>query len=145
MPHAADKKLKNTFRKCDRLKSSLEIEVLYRENQFVVSYPLKCYYQFSETTENSCHICGIRAAFAVPKKIFKHAVDRNTIKRRMREAFRLNYKKIFEEFITQNDKQLKLFFIYVGKEMLDYRSIENSMQKISVNPNNPRHLRASKL
>jgi len=129
MPHAADKKLKNTFQKRDRLKSSLEIEALYRENQFVVSYPLKCYYQFSEITENQCLI---RAAFAVPKKMFKHAVDRNTIKRRMREAYRLNYRKTFEDFITQRDKQLKLFFIYVGKEMLDYENVERSMQKILV-------------
>ena len=130
MPHAADKTFKNTLRKHDKLKSSLEIEALYHENQFVVAYPLKCYYSFSETPEVPCNI---RAAFAVPKKIFKHAVDRNTLKRRMREAYRLNYRKIFEEFITQNDKQLKLFFIYVGKEMFDYENIERSMQKNLVN------------
>ena len=130
MPHAADNTLRNTLRKHDKLKSSLEIEALYHENQFVVAYPLKCYYSFSETTENSCLI---RAAFAVPKKTFKHAIDRNTLKRRMREAYRLNYRKIFEEFITQNDKQLKLFFIYVGKEIFDYENIERSMQKNLVN------------
>ncbi|MCL2435219.1 MAG: ribonuclease P protein component [Lentimicrobiaceae bacterium] len=127
MPHAADSTLRNTLRKHDRLKSSLEIEALYHENQFVIAYPLKCYYSFSDATENSC---DIRAAFTVPKKMFKRAVDRNTLKRRMREAYRLNYKKIFEEFITQNDKQLKLFFIYVGKEMLDYGDIESGMRRI---------------
>jgi ribonuclease P protein component len=124
MQHAADKTLKNTFQKRDKLKSSLEIETIYHENKFVVSYPLKCYYSFSEKTENKN---AIRVAFAVPKKIFKLAVDRNTLKRRMREAYRLNYKKIFESFIEQNDKQLGLFFIYVGKEMMDFGVIEKSM------------------
>jgi ribonuclease P protein component len=118
---AADKKLRNTFTKHDRLKSSLAIEVLYRENQYIVSHPLKCYYSFSEKNENEY---AVRVAFAVPKKTFKRAVDRNIIKRRMREAYRLNFRTIFETVIHQNNKQLKLFFIYIGKEMLNYDSIE---------------------
>jgi ribonuclease P protein component len=127
MQPAADNTSKNSFKKRDRLKSSLEIDALYRENKFTVSYPLKCYYSFSECNESKS---AIRAAFSVPKKTFKHAVDRNTIKRRMREAYRLNYKKIFETFLNQNNKQLKLFFIYIGKETLDYSCIEKNMQTI---------------
>jgi ribonuclease P protein component len=124
MPHAADKALKDTLQKKDRLKSSLEIEAIYRENKFVVSYPLKCYYSFSKIEENKR---TIRVAFAVPKKVFKLAVDRNLLKRRMREAYRLNYKKNFLSFLEQNEKQLGIFFIYIGKEILDFKSIEKSM------------------
>ena len=127
MPHVADKKLKNTFRKHDRLNSSLEIEALYREKQFVVVYPLKCYYSFSKTTEDKN---VVRVAFAAPKRTLKKAVERNTLKRRMREAYRLNYKNIFEAFMNQKEQQLKLFFIYVGKGVLDYRGIEKSMRAI---------------
>jgi len=127
MPHVADKKLKNTFRKYDKLKSSLEIEALYRENQSVTVYPLKCYYSFSEITEDK-HI--VRAAFTVSKRTFKKAVERNALKRKMREAYRLNYKSVFEVFMNQKEKQLKLFFIYIGKETLDYRCIDKSMQAI---------------
>jgi len=121
---AEDNSSKNRFRKQDKLKSSIEIDTLYRENKFVVSFPLKCYYSFSEidAEKNS-----LRVAFAVPKKTFKHAVDRNTLKRRMREAYRLNYKKIFEEFISQKEKQLKLFIIYIEKEKVDYHNIHNNM------------------
>jgi ribonuclease P protein component len=71
---------------------------------------------------------AVRVAFTVPKKTFKHAVDRNTIKRRVREAYRLNYKKIFETFVNQKEKQLKLFFIYIGKEILEYAEIEKNMK-----------------
>jgi len=124
MQPAVDNTSKNSFKKHDRLKSSLEIDALYRENQFIIIYPLKCYYSFSTRSDNKN---TIRAAFSVPKKIFKHAVDRNTLKRRMREAYRLNYKKIFETFLNQNDAQLRLFFIYVGKETQKYGAIEKNM------------------
>jgi ribonuclease P protein component len=127
MPHAADKIFKNSFKKRDRLKSSLEIDALYRENQYVFSFPLKCYYSFSEKNENQS---AVRAAFTVPKKTFKHAVQRNRLKRRMREAYRLHYKKLFENFLNQHDKQLKLFFIFVGKEFMEYEGIERNMKAV---------------
>jgi len=127
MPLAADNNLTNTFRKHNKLKSSIEIEVLYRANQFIVSYPLKCYYSFSEIKE---HTSNVRVAFTVPKKLVKLATDRNTLKRRMREACRLHYKKIFEAFMDQNEKQLKLFFIYVGKERMEYAAIAKNMEVI---------------
>ena len=122
---AADNTKKKTFKKYDKLKSSLEIETLYRKNHFFVAYPLKCYYNFSDLIENKS---TIQSAFTVPKKTFKHAVNRNTLKRRMREAYRLHYKTIFETLTNQKDKQLKLFFIYIGKESLAYDCIAQNMQ-----------------
>ncbi|MDR0206573.1 MAG: ribonuclease P protein component [Bacteroidales bacterium] len=121
---AEDNNSTNRFTKHDRLKSPLAIEALYRENQLIVSYPLKCYYSFSERKEPESLI---RVAFTVPKKTFKKAVERNKLKRRMREIYRLNYRKILENPIFQNDKQLKLFFIYIGKEMLEFNTIERSL------------------
>jgi len=127
MQHVADKNLQNGFKKQDRLTSSLEIESLYLENQSIISYPVKCYYKVTEAQENGCAIC---VAFSVPKKNFKHAVDRNILKRRMREAYRLNYKKMLATMISRKDKKMKLFFIYMGKEILDYRSIEKNIVHI---------------
>jgi ribonuclease P protein component len=127
MPPVAGNLLKNTLGRCDKLKSALEIDELYRENKVVTCFPVKCYYSFSETVDKKSNL---RVAFAAPKRSFKHAIDRNTIKRRMREAYRLHYKKIFETFIIQEDKQLKLFFIYVGKEILDFVNIEKNVQTV---------------
>jgi len=127
MLHAVDNKLKNTFRKQDKLKSSLSIETLYRANQFMVLYPLKCYFLFSELKESQS---AIRVAFTVPKKTFKNAVQRSVLKRRMREAYRLNFRKILETIINQNVQQLQLLIIYIGKEMVDYGTIEKNMQTL---------------
>ena len=124
---AVDKKSKYTFQKKDKLKSSIAIEKLFHANKFVLSYPIKCYFSFSEITEDKS---TLQVAFTVPKKTFKKAVDRNTLKRRMREAYRLNYQRIFEPFITQNNKQVQLLIIYIGKEILDYRTIESNIQKL---------------
>jgi len=127
MPPAADNQLKNTFPKRDKLKSSLEIEQLYRENRFIVSYPLKCYYSFSDIIENKSNL---RVAFSVPKKTFKLAIDRNKLKRRMREAYRVHYKTVFETLINDKEKQLKLFFIYIGKEILESEIVEKNMRVV---------------
>jgi ribonuclease P protein component len=124
MPHAADNTSKKKLRKRDKLKSSLEIEAIYHENKFVVSFPLKCYYSLSDKKEQKNEL---RVAFAVPKKNFKRAVDRNMLKRRMREAYRLHFRTFFETFMKQGDKKLALFFIYVGKDLMDFERIAESL------------------
>jgi ribonuclease P protein component len=127
MLHVVDNRLKNTFRKQDKLKSSLTIEKLYKDNHFVLSHPLKCYYSFSElpAEQNT-----VRVAFTVPKRAFKNAVQRNKLKRKMREAYRLHYRKILEQFVSQSNKQLQLLIIFTGKETLEYRMIEKNIKKI---------------
>ena len=47
----------------------------------------------------------------------------------MREAYRLNYKNILN-FSNENEKQLLLFMIYIGKEKLNYTTIEKNMQAV---------------
>ena len=65
-------------------------------------------------------------AFSVSKRSFKHAVDRNKLKRRMREAYRKNKFTVYDLAQSLN-KQYALMLIYTGRKMVDYTEVENKL------------------
>jgi ribonuclease P protein component len=122
-----EKNLKNndidfTFSKDERLCNKKLFDILFAKGTSFLSHPLKII--FAETGHASNY--PVQVAFAVSRKLFSKAVIRNLIKRRMREAYRLN-KHNFYSLI--GDKKLVLIIIYVEKEIMEYRRIENSMKR----------------
>ena len=71
----------------------------------------------------------VRIAFAVPKKSFKKAVDRNLIRRRLKEAYRKSKEPLFE-VLGHNGKKIIVMVIYLGKVIDSYSAIEESMKVI---------------
>ncbi len=67
--------------------------------------------------------------FVVPKKKFKHANDRNKLKRRMREAYRLQKKEFYDK-MDGNKTNINLAFIYIGNTDEPYQVIFASVQKL---------------
>jgi ribonuclease P protein component len=70
-----------------------------------------------------------QAMFVVPKRNFKKSPDRNKLKRRMREAYRLS-KSDFYKAREQEGKKLVLAFIYTGKKEESFSVIEASVKKL---------------
>jgi ribonuclease P protein component len=68
----------------------------------------------------------LQAGFSASSRNFKKAVDRNRIKRLMREAYRLQ-KNPLQEALQAKQKQLALFFIYTGKELPDYKTVSEKI------------------
>jgi ribonuclease P protein component len=68
----------------------------------------------------------VKSLIVVSKKRLKLAVDRNIIKRRIKEAYRLQ-KKQLEFFLERNNRQLNLAIIYQQEEILDYKVLEEKI------------------
>jgi ribonuclease P protein component len=111
-----------SFRKDERLCSKKIIDKLFVQGKSVFVFPVKMVYL--ETKLPSGY--PVQAGFTVPKKSFKRAVQRNLIKRRMREAYRLNKSKFYDEI---GEKQVAVFFIFTGKTISEYTQIETAIKK----------------
>ncbi|MDH5366596.1 MAG: ribonuclease P protein component [Cyclobacteriaceae bacterium] len=110
----------NTFKKSERLCSKKLIKELFDKGSSFYIYPFKVFYNPNKRLDELHQVL-----FSVPKRNFKKAVDRNLIKRRMREAYRLNKQTI------NNSKPKLIAYIYTPKEILDYHQIEKKL-KISL-------------
>ena len=68
--------------------------------------------------------------FSTPKKFLKRANKRNKVRRRMREAYRLNKSLLLA---SDYPRQMQVALIYSSKEVLDYKTIENATKRILEN------------
>lgn len=111
-----------TFKQSERLKLEKSIKALFQNGKALSAYPLKLQY-LKATDDADFNKVGV----TVGKKNFRSAYDRNTIKRRMREAYRLN-KANFDS----HQKYFFFFIFYGKKEHTSYNSINNAMMKIAL-------------
>ena len=107
---------KLSLSKKEILKGKKEIEGLFKNGSSFYLHPLLLKYQAGN---GSLH----QVLFTVSKKNFKRAVDRNLLKRRLREAFRLN-----KSLMQGKDTIYNLGFVYVGKTVLSYWEIEDKLK-----------------
>ncbi|MBK9108751.1 MAG: ribonuclease P protein component [Saprospiraceae bacterium] len=106
-----------------RLKSRKQIEQLFEEPASRFSHPLLIKYR-STQGDLFFNIADPQLAISVSKRTFKLASDRNLLKRRIREAYRLHWSSYL------SGKPLSLMFIYVGKTKLSYLEIEKAMIRL---------------
>lgn len=108
--------MKLTLGKDKKLKSRKAIEKIFAQGKSFHKFPVRAVYFYEPESESE-----IKIGVSVPKRNFKKAVDRNLLKRRIREAFRIHQNSI------KVPGKLNIMFLYSGKEILEYSEIEKSM------------------
>lgn len=105
------------FKKAERLCNTIDINHLFSVGQSISQYPIKIKWLPAKCDNN----VQLKVVISVSKHRFKRAVDRNRIKRVMRECFRLN-KHILQQVLET--RQCYLALIYTGKEIADLTALE---------------------
>lgn len=113
----------NTFKKEERLCSKKSLDLLFKSGSSFLLYPFRVSYLFIDET----HQYPVQVVINVSKKRFKRAVDRNLIKRRTREAYRLQKESLLYALLTNHNDLLLLSLQFIGKEKYDYAFFEKKM------------------
>lgn len=111
-----------SFQKGERLCSKKLIEKLFEEGNSFLAYPFKIV--FLKIDHHSKF--PVQVGFSVGKRNFKRAVKRNLIKRRMREAFRLNKSGLYS---SMGENKLAVFIIFIGKSVPEYPEVDAGIKK----------------
>jgi len=116
-----DKNSKLSLAKKERIKSKKIMESIFKEGKTLKKYPLKLIYLKVEDKSE-----GLKFAVSVPKKLFKNAVDRNALKRKVREVYRKNNLSLRKIMQDQN-LCIALMFIYVSNIKEEHQKIEKEL------------------
>ncbi len=120
---------KHSLKKTDILKSRTEILHLFQQGRRVKAFPLHLLLQCVDSTDPDRP--PVQIMFSVSKRRQRKAVQRNRVKRLMREAYRLNKTKLnpLKEHLN-GKKKINLAFVFVDKNMPDFAAVEKSMRKL---------------
>jgi len=114
----------NKFPSKEKLKLKKQIEKLFQTGKAFSFAPIRIIYTFQPKTDDSLLKFGV----SVPKKKFKRAVDRNKVKRLIREAWRLQQTSIKE--LLPQDQQLHCFLVYQHNKIESFEQISKTVTQI---------------
>ena len=128
-------KQRYTLGKDERLKRRKSIEALFNTGESFSIYPLRVYYfikhdnKGNATSESQLSEPILQFGAGVSKKHFKKAVDRNRIKRLLRETYRLGNSGLELAVALKKASSLKMFILYVGNEMPTYALMQQKVEQ----------------
>lgn len=111
-----------TFKKEERLTNKKTFDLLFNEGKSFTVLPFRLVWMETKTPEKF----PVQLGISVPKRSFAKAVDRNTLKRRIREAYRKNKSELYG-VLEKKNLSIALMIIYSAKEQLPYEEIEKKM------------------
>lgn len=112
-----------TYNKTEKLKSRKLLQEVFAQGKSFSVFPLKVFY-IPQTAAGSV---AVQAGVGVSARHFRKAVERNRIKRLLRECYRINKLPLYAA-VQEKNKPLAVFFLYIGKELPEYNLLQEKMK-----------------
>ena len=119
------KTLRFTFPKKEHLCGKTTIDKLFEKNNSFLQYPLRVLYKIEKNPDNKI---PAKILLSVSKKYFKRAIHRNTLKRKMREAYR-KQKSPLILLLSEKNLSNTMAILYISKEPISYEQIDAGMKE----------------
>lgn len=110
------------FPRRDRLKSRKSIDALFQSGKRISAGEFRAFYSFRSTP-------GLQIGVGSSSRQFKKAVDRNRIKRLIRESYRLNQHQ-WKEAMTARGAGMDLFVLFIGKQVPSFDACQQGMMQL---------------
>jgi ribonuclease P protein component len=118
----------HTLNKLERLKGHTKIRSVFNAGEKFKVFPLTVFYLFEDRTELAHISSPLKMGVAVGTRNFKKAVDRNLLKRRIREAYRIQNTALKQQVLS-SPFELSLFYIYGDNQIHEYANISMAIKK----------------
>jgi ribonuclease P protein component len=121
-----------TYKKQDKLKSRKQTQALFSTGQAINVFPIRLIYTIEPNTTLSAHAVLtslLQAGVGAPSRTFRKAVQRNRVKRLLREAYRLE-KPNFLSKVLLDHKRINLFFLYTDALVLTQFEIQTKVKEV---------------
>ncbi|MGN0219623.1 MAG: ribonuclease P protein component [Muribaculaceae bacterium] len=118
--------IKTRLYKKEKLCSAVAIEQLFSRDSHTdgaLAYPLRAVWRLNPRRSSDAPLCFL---VSVPKKRLRHAVDRVAMRRRVREAYRLNR----HDIALPEGVRIDIAFIYVASGLKPYQSVESAVCRL---------------
>ena len=116
--------------KSEKLCSKIEIDRLYGKGTSVIAYPLRAVYLVVDDDESNLKSSPARFLISIPKKRIRKAVQRVTLRRRVREAYRLNRRELLLPTLEQEGWGVDIAFVYLDTTMAPYDVIQEKVTSL---------------
>jgi len=120
-----------TYQKKDKLKSRKQTQHLFSTGQAINVFPIRLIYTIepmASNAESESATSVLQAGVGAPSRTFRKAVQRNRVKRLLREAYRLE-KPNFISQAALNNKRVNLFFLYTDALVLTQVEIQGKLKE----------------
>lgn len=109
--------------KAEKLCSRTAIDRLFSEGKSLMAYPFRVVFRYDDQMVTG----PVQFMISIPKKRIRHAVDRVTLRRRVREAYRLHRRTVLHPVTEQIPGQLHVAIIFVGDQVVPYATVQASV------------------